>query len=968
MKYQPQAIEKKWQKYWQEKKVFATSDFKPDKFYTLIEFPYPSGDGLHVGHLRSITAMDVIGRQRRMQGFNVLYPIGMDAFGLPAENYAVKTNTAPQITTKKNITNFNRQLQMSGYAFDWSRFFSTTDEDYYRWTQWIFVQMYKNGLAYKAKENINWCPSCQIGLANEEVVGGHCERCGGPVVKKEKEQWLLKITKYADRLLEGLDRVDFLATIKKQQTDWIGRSEGAEIKFRVASRESRVKISEELRVFTTRLDTLFGATFLALAPEHPLISKLDKYIDNWPELKKYIQTSQSKTDIERGQDKSGIELKGLQAINPANQQAMPIFVADYVMMSYGAGAIMAVPAHDQRDFEFAKKYNLPIIEVIEPFFVQTSGEDAVRPKEKFSHRQAIVAVVKHWQEDKYLCLQWKKIDWRGFVIGGIEEGEEIIAAAQREIAEETGFKNARFIKKLGGIIHSQFYHTIKKENRWARFQGLYFELKNDEQAAVSDEEKAIQDVKWLKQEEVAQFLNIDDMRLIWERVWQEKVYDGAGIMVNSGQFDGQDSETAGEQIIKLVGGRKKVNYKLHDWIFSRQRYWGEPIPMVCCEQDGWQPVAEKDLPVILPDIKDFQPTADGQSPLAKLEKWIKTKCSKCGGPARRETDVMPNWAGSNWYFIRYADPKNNKALVDPKKAKYWLPVDWYNGGMEHTNLHLLYSRFVYKFLYDIGIIPQECGDEPYTKRTAQGMILGAGGIKMSKSKGNVIQPDDIVDKYGADTLRVYEMFMGPFDQVIAWDEKSVKGVYNFLATIWNIMVEEKDQLVELDEQATKKRTLERELHKTIKKVTEDIENMKFNTAISAMMIFVNNLRNLRLSNNKDMEPIYQKFILLLSPFAPHLSEELWHRIHNRNEDERKSMAYEKWPEYNKTLVQAESVQIAIQIDGKVRDTVELLFDAEPSDQVKEEVLKRAKVQKYLAGKSVQKFIHIKNKIISIVTD
>lgn len=1147
MKYNPKNIEKKWQKYWEDNATWqATDGGKKKKFYALIEFPYPSGDGMHVGHLRPITAMDVIQRKRRLEGYNSLYPIGMDSFGLPAENYAIKTNTPPQITTKTNIANFNKQLKMVGYGFDWSRFFSTTDQDYYRWTQWIFIQMFKQGLAYKAKENINWCPSCKIGLANEEVIGGNCERCGTPVEKKEKEQWILKITKYADRLISGLDKVDYLPAIKKQQLDWIGKSEGAEIDFAISGSE------QKLKVFTTRPDTLFGVTFMAIAPEHSLIHQLETKIKNLAEVKKYVQAAQKKSDIERGQEKSGVKLEGLMAINPATKKEIPIFVADYVLTTYGTGAIMAVPAHDQRDWEFAKKYNLEIVEVIEPLFIETTGKDAIHAQEKFVERNAIVAVVKHWSEDKYLCLKWKNIDWRGFVIGGVEDGEDELQAAQREIVEETGFISAKFIKKLGGLVHSKFYHTIKKENRFAHFQGLYFELANDKQEPVSEKEQAIQEVKWFSKEEVAPFLNIGDMSLIWERLVAGKIYSGEGILVNSGQFNGLSSTEAAEKIVESVGGKMAVNYKLHDWIFSRQRYWGEPIPMVYCEncakhkekilmlhgwegssqsdffpelkkdleakgyevlifdapiteapdfdnwyafiekkikenklenfhllghsmgghlalklaekyklksltlvapvgfnpsesyfkqfesklsaqelnifkkyqsrdlavpkvknnsakinfifgakdvwitnevrdyyieqfkdvasikviEDyghmgesegfkklaeaenlfsaveniGWQSLSESDLPLVLPNITDFQPTGDGQSPLSKLDKWVKTKCPVCGGEATRETDVMPNWAGSNWYFIRYTDPQNNKKLVDLKKAKYWLPVDWYNGGMEHTNLHLLYSRFVYKFLYDIKVIPEECGDEPYKKRTAHGLILAAGGVKMSKSKGNVIKPDDIVAQYGADTLRVYEMFMGPFDQAIAWDDKGVVGVLRFLSRVFDLQ----NKLAKVETDAN----TEQILHFTIKKVSEDIENMRFNTAVAQLMILLNHLEKL----SKLSEYVYAVFIKLLSPFAPHLAEEVWQNLGNK-----KSLAHSQWPQYDQAKAQQKNVAIAIQIDGKIRDTIELAFDTEPSETLKKEILQREKIQKYLSGQEPKKFIHIKNKIISIVS-
>ncbi|MFH1225720.1 MAG: leucine--tRNA ligase [bacterium] len=809
-KYDHLTIEQKWQDYWEKNKSFEVNppvggDNPPaggkKKYYCLIEFPYASGEGLHAGHPRSYTALDIVSHKRRLEGYNVLYPIGFDSFGLPTENYAIKTKTPPQAITAKNIKFFTRQLKGLGFSFDWSRAFSTADPDYYRWTQWIFIKMWEKGLAYKAKENINWCLKCQIGLANEEVVAGACERCGGEVVKKEKEQWVLRITKYADRLIDDLEQVDYLERIKTQQINWIGRSEGADVDFKVNPPAGGSEII--LKVFTTRPDTLFGATFMVVAPEHELISKLKNKIKNIKEVEKYIQQAKKKSDLERTElqkTKTGVELKGVKAINPVNNQEIPIFVADYVLAGYGFGAIMAVPAHDERDFEFAKKYNLPIVEVIK-----------------------------------------------------------------------------------GGDIKKEAYTDIE-----------------------------------------------------------------SGEMINSGKFNGLPVKECIKKITAWLEkeglGKKAVNYHLRDWIFSRQRYWGEPIPMVCCEKCDWQPVAEKDLPVVLPKVKDFMPTEDGESPLAKASDWIKTKCPKCNGPAKRETDVMPNWAGSNWYFIRYCDPKNNQELVGQDKAKYWLPVDWYNGGMEHVTLHLLYSRFVYKFLYDIGAVPKECGTEPYRKRTAQGMVLGEGGIKMSKSKGNVINPDEYVKQYGADTVRLYEMFMGPFDQAIPWDTKGVIGVRRFLDKVW-VLAETAGK--------EKNKELERLLHKTIKKVSNDIETMDFNTAVSQMMIFVNQAKEIN-------QEILEKFLIILAPFAPHLAEELWEKLGNKD-----SIFKEKWPEYDKKLVKDETISLVIQINGKLRDNL-----AVPADITEKEATNQAlaseKIQKFLVGQKPKKIIFVKGKLINIV--
>ena len=824
MKYQPANIEKKWQEYWDKKKTFAVEEKGQQKFYGLVEFPYPSGDGLHTGHLRSYTAMDVICRYQRMQGKHVLYPMGFDAFGLPAENFAIKTNTAPQETTKKNIANYERQMKSIGLSFDWDRSFSTTDSDYYRWTQWIFVQMYKQGLAYKAKENINWCTSCKIGLANEEVVGGVCERCGGEVVKEEKEQWMLKITKYADRLIDDLETVDFLPQIKKQQIDWIGKSEGAEVKFQIKDSQ------EVLEVFTTRPDTLFGATFMVVAPEHETINKLENKISNLTEVKKYITAAKKKSDLERSdlnKDKTGIELKGIKAVNPVNQEEIPIFVADYVMMSYGTGAIMAVPAHDQRDYEFAIKYNIEIRDVVMP----VSGE--IKKDEEF--RETISAVVQRKSDGKFLFVKWKKFAWLAPVIGGVDKGETPEQAAEREVLEEAGYK-AKAVSRLGCPTEEHFYAENKGVRRYRVDYPILLELKDEQVQDIDEKEKSKHEVVWLGADEALQKMTHDYNKTgLLRHLDRYGAYSGEGRAINSGKFNDLLTAEFKQKVIKWLEknklGKAAVNYKLHDWIFSRQRYWGEPIPMVNCKKCSWVPVDEADLPIELPDIKDFQPTDDGKSPLAKVEDWVKTKCPSCGGEANRETDVMPNWAGSNWYFVRYCDPKNNKELVDKKKAEHWLPVDWYNGGMEHTTLHLLYSRFVFKFLYDIGVIPTKVGSEPYQKRTAQGMILGEGGIKMSKSRGNVINPDDYVAKYGADTVRMYEMFMGPFDQSIAWDDKGVAGVHRFFNKVWELQNKLTDKVDNSE--------VNNVLHKSIKKVGEDIINMRFNTAIAQLMILVN---------------------------------------------------------------------------------------------------------------------------------
>ncbi|MDD3662368.1 MAG: leucine--tRNA ligase [Candidatus Pacebacteria bacterium] len=825
-KYEHTKIEKKWQKEWESKKLYEVkANPKKKKFYGLIEFPYPSGSGLHVGHIRSNTAMDIITRKKRMEGYNVLYPIGWDAFGLPTENYAIKTGINPEKVTKTNTAIFRKQLKQGGFGFDWSREIDTTSPEYYKWTQWIFLQMFKKGLAYKKKTEINWCISCKIGLANEEVVGGVCERCGGEVVKKEKEQWMLAITKYAERLDKDLDTVNYLEKIKIQQSNWIGKSEGSEIKFKIFANTSfssrgteagpdqleKGNISGNLKkplgdvsVFTTRADTLFGATYVVLAPEHELIESLKSQISNKKEVEDYISKVKNKTDIERtaeDKEKTGVELKGIKAINPANDEEISVWIADYVLVSYGTGAVMAVPAHDERDFDFAKKYNLEIREVI---------------------------------------------------IGGNMTGE----------------------------------------------------------AFTED-----------------------------------------GILINSNQFNGMSSSEARGEITKFVGGEIVTKYKLRDWVFSRQRYWGEPIPIINCEKCGYVPVPEKNLPVLLPKVKSYQPTDNGESPLANITKWVNTKCPKCKGKAKRETDTMPNWAGSSWYFLRYLDPKNKKEFASKKALSYWMKngVDWYNGGMEHTTLHLLYSRFWHKFLYDLKLVPT---GEPYLKRTSHGMILAEGGEKMSKSRGNVINPDEIIKLYGADTLRLYEMFIGPFDQAVSWNTNSIIGPRRFLEKVWRIG--------QKDFSTKKNNEIESVLHKTIKKITEDIESMSFNTAISSMMMLVNEIESANTEGSGITKKDFKIFLKLLAPFAPHIAEELWFML-----GEKKTIHLSSWPKWNNKKINDEKVKIAVQVNGKVR--AEIIINKEDEDEdVKKQSIENEIISSWIKGKEIKKIIYIKGRIINIV--
>lgn len=800
MSYNFKTVEKKWQTKWEKEGTFnAKNDYTMKKWYGLIEFPYPSGQGLHVGHPRSYTALDIIARKRRLEGYNVLYPIGFDAFGLPAENFAIKNHIHPKVITKQNIDHFKEQLKSLGFSFDWSREINTTDPNYYKWTQWIFIQLYKHGLAYKATMPINFCTGCKVGLANEEVVNGVCERCGSEVVQKEKSQWMLKITDYAQRLIDDLDDVDYLEKIKTQQRNWIGRSEGAEVIFQVPGLE------EGLKVYTTRPDTLFGATYMVIAPEHHLIEELKEKITNLDEIKEYQKQASLKSDFERSEinkNKTGVEIKGVKAINPLTNKEIPIWISDYVLSSYGTGAIMAVPAHDTRDYEFATKFGLPIIQVVD-------GENVNLEKEAFTD---------------------------------VETGK----------------------------------------------------------------------------------------------------------MINSGFLNGLEVKEAKKEVIKYLEenkiGTKKVNYKLRDWVFSRQRYWGEPIPMVHCEKCGWVPLDEKDLPLVLPEVKDFEPGENGESPLAKQTEWINTTCPHCGGKATRETDTMPQWAGSSWYFLRYMDPHNNEALASKEALEYWSPVDWYNGGMEHTTLHLLYSRFWHKFLYDIGVVPTK---EPYQKRTSHGMILGDNGEKMSKSKGNVINPDDIVNEFGADTFRVYEMFMGPFDQSASWSMDSIRGCSKFLDRVYNL----KDLLVEGENYSAE---MEKSMHKAIKKVSKDIEEMKFNTSVSTFMTLVNEFYKLKRVNKAE----FKTFLILLNPFAPHITEEL-----NEIAGFDKTISSCEWPKFDEIKTVDDEKTLPIQFNGKLKATVQISID-EDEESVKEKVHKA--IEGKLDGKTIVKEIYVKNRIYNIV--
>jgi leucyl-tRNA synthetase len=934
--YDHAKIEKKWQKYWDTKKLFKAKE-TGKKFYPLIEFPFPSGDGLHVGHIRSNTAMDVISHKRRMEGYNVMYPIGWDAFGLPTENYAIKTGKQPAAVTKTNTGNFRKQLKALGFSFDWSREVDTSDPKYYKWTQWIFLQLLKKGLAYKKKMFINWCPKDLIGLANEEVVDGKCERCGTPVEKREKEQWMLAITKYAERLDKDLDETDFLEKIKIQQRNWIGKSEGAEIEF-------QIKGGQKVKVFTTRPDTLFGVTYIVLSPEHTWVSEMLPRIKNRAEVEKYIAECKKKTDIERtaaDKEKTGIELKGVVALNPANGQEVPVWIADYVLADYGTGAVMAVPAHDERDYTFAKKYNLPIKHVIMPLCID--HENPHRPGKEIVERKAVQAIIRDPKTGKILCLKWKKQPWTTFVVGGVEGGEDVVEAARREALEETGYKNLKFIRILGGPVKSEFFAAHKDVNRVAYFDAVLFELENDERQEVSAEELEKHEVVWKDLKDIRpDNMRVGELHLWLERLKGNDSYTGEGFLVNSGKFDGKNSAEIKKQITESVGGTWVTKFKLRDWVFSRQRYWGEPIPVVHCETCGIVPLPEKELPLKLPKVKNYKPTETGESPLAAISKWVNTKCPNCKGKARRETDTMPNWAGSSWYYLRYTDPKNTKAFADTDKLEYWTPVDWYNGGMEHTTLHLLYSRFWHKFLYDLKLVPTK---EPYQKRTSHGLILAAGGEKMSKSKGNVVNPDAIVKTVGADALRLYEMFMGPFDQHIAWDENGIVGTRRFIEKVWRL----RDKVGEgkFDDAL---------VHKTIKKVGEDIEAMRFNTAVSSLMILTNEMEKAPAVSLAH----YHILLQLLAPFAPHVAEELWASLGNKT-----SVLQSIWPKFDPKKIVETSVKMIVQVNGKTRSEFEIAAGA-GDEEVKNMALNLDEIKKWTENKDIKKVIVVKGRLVNIV--
>ena len=1131
MKYDHAKIEKKWREAWEKSKIYTTPDQVPGKnnFYLLVEFPYPSGN-LHVGHWYAFAVPDILARKKRMDGKNVLYPIGFDAFGLPAENAAIKNNVNPRDWTESNIAYMKKQIESMGTSFDWSREVSTIDPTYYKWTQWLFLQLYKKGLVYQKETEVNWCPQDMTVLANEQVIDGKCDRCGSEVMQKQMLQWNIKITDYADRLIDDLTALDWPEQIKEAQRNWIGRSEGAEIDFPLdmgqkykfvilhgfesapdrprwiwakqrleemghkvilpqlpnaddpnedewietalnateyddrtvlvghslgavaalkvmeklekpiarlvlvggfidrnfkdharpfeerwnwnfdggkiksnvgsitvlhdprdyAVRDGQAKALADLlgvsvtigssnephftgdtepdvvmwlrptiRVFTTRSDTLFGATYLVLSPEHQWVTlALDHktVLENNAEVQKYINQAKKKTELERMADqkeKTGVQLKGVTALNPATGEKIPLYVADYVLAHYGTGAIMAVPAHDERDYEFAKKFNLPVREVIEPLFKKTKGSDGIRSDEPVIERNAIVAIVKHSTENKYLGLKWKKNDWQGFVVGGIEANEDLMAAGAREVQEETGYKNLKFVSSFESKVHSQFYHEVKKQNRFAHFTVLYYELENEDRDDVAPEESELHEVVWVDEKSVDSFTSFDeDMQFIWQRFIKPTPYIGEGILTNSGSYDGMISIEAKKEITEAFG-RKKKTFKLRDWIVSRQRYWGVPIPIIHCTKCGPQAVPDAQLPVLLPDVEDYLPEGTGKSPLAKNKDFVRVACLKCGGTAERETDTLDTFVDSSWYFLRYTDPKNDKEFADPKKMEKWMPIDLYSGGAEHTTMHLLYSRFWHKALFDLGLVKDS---EPYAHRENHGLVLGTDGQKMSKSRGNVMDPDELVRLVGSDAVRIYLAFMGPYTGGASypWNPDGVVGIRRFLERIWKIKdyVQPTVGVVGL---------LDSIIHKTVKKIGEDISLMKFNTAISALMILVNAIEKTGSIGFSQ----WQVFLKLLAPFAPHLAEELWQAQNDGSQTSVSSVHLEEWPSYDPALLVEKEVTIAIQINGKTRGEVVVATDAGKDAVV---TAARTAVAERLEGKSISKTIVVPNRLVNFVVD
>jgi leucyl-tRNA synthetase len=959
-KYSHEKIEEKWKEKWLREKTYEPNFDAPTKpFYNLMMFPYPSGEGLHVGHAFAFSGADVYGRKKRMEGSDVFQPIGYDSFGIHSENYAIKINEHPATLTKKTTDRYEIQLKSLGIGYSWSERLLTSDPEYYRWTQWIFIQLFKAGLAYRKKQAVNWCPKCLTVLADEQVISGECERCSTVVIKKELEQWFFKITKYADRLLDGLDHIDWSEKIKVAQRNWIGKSEGAQIRFPLVNVPGQEDGKHFVDVFTTRPDTLFGATFIVISPE---LAKF--WIDvGWQvseDVQKYIEkTLPRSTDQETEKEKSGV-FSGIYAINPANKEKVPVWVADYVLSGYGTGAIMAVPAHDERDYEFAKKYSLPVRKVIEPVFIQSTEPGKVVEGLPFDHRDAIIAIVKHWSEEKYIGLKWKKVAWGTFITGGIEQGQTAEEAAKMEIREETGFLHPKLITDFGRV-HGKFYHVPKKVNRFAHAQVLYFELQDDAREAIAANEQENHDVLWLTEQEIEQFLTPDSHKWAFGMLHGSVVYTGDGILMNSGDFAGKDSQEAKWEITKEVGGERKNQYRLRDWLISRQRYWGPPIPMIWCDACAkWMPEREENLPVLLPDVKEFRPTGTDKSPLANFPEFYETKCPECKGAARRETDVSDTFLDSAWYYMRYLDPHNQKSAINDKRASSWLPVHMYIGGSEHAVLHLLYVRFLSMALHDLKLLSFSKDGEPIAHFRAHGLLI-KDGAKMSKSRGNVINPDEYIKVYGADAFRMYLMFLGPFQEGGDFRDTGIRGMTRFLNRVWNYFLLA-EALSDGEAGSAKEgeisASFEHILHKTIKKVSEDIEILSYNTAISALMVLLTEMEKEKNVSQKTLKI----FLKLLAPFAPYITEEVYEQLGGPTA---KSIHKASWPVYDPAFLEESKFVLVMQINGKVRDSVEVVAEISEAEATGL-ALARPKIQTFLAGAKPKKIIFIPKRLVNIV--